>query len=537
MRLMIQEVPDLLQTASGLDWLQALLTVAFGALAGGLTNRVAVWMLFHPYEPPRLLGRPLLWLQGAVPKNQKRLASSIGRVVGSTLLTPEDMSAELQDEELRHAFESRIREVVSELVQGEQPAISDLLPEPALTEVRGLIEHVLGEMQGQIIRAVESPEFETQARRILANLSEALENETLAEALDPERVGELRKSAHDWLGELVTSDAFERTVRRHLHQAAEHVLQPGRTLEELIPSGLVAAVEHAINDYLPIAMERLGRLLEDPLARRRVERTLHGLLDRFMLDLKFHQRVVARLIVTEETVDKVLRTIETEGAEQLSELLKETDVQAVMARNVNDAIVEFLRRPTISVLGKIGDDQVKSGLDSVADWIVGSASDPGAREFLLEQLEEAVWRLGEKTWADLLRILPPDRLGAWLAFGLRSEPGTAVIEQLTETLTERVLTRPIGRLNRFLQEDAAVRLANSLATPAWEWVTDQVPEIARRIRISERIESKIESYPVREVESLVRTITQRELDLIIRLGYILGAFIGTILVVVSQILR
>ncbi len=256
-----------------------------------------------------------------------------------------------------------------------------------------------------------------------------------------------------------------------------------------------------------------------------------------MLDLKFHQRVVARLIVTEETVDKVLRTVETEGAEQLSELLKETEVQAVMARNVNDAIVEFLRRPTISVLGKIDDDQVRSGLDSVADWIVRSAADPGAREFLLEQLEEAVWRLGEKTWADLLRLLPPDRLGSWLAFGLRSEPGVAVIEQLTETLTERILTRPIGRLNRFLKEDAAVRLADALATPAWEWVTDQVPEIAKRIRISERIESKIEGYPVQEVESLVRTITQRELDLIIRLGYILGAFIGTILVVVNQILR
>ena len=29
-------------------------TLVIGALAGGLTNSVAIWMLFHPYEPPRI---------------------------------------------------------------------------------------------------------------------------------------------------------------------------------------------------------------------------------------------------------------------------------------------------------------------------------------------------------------------------------------------------------------------------------------------------------------------------------------------------
>ena len=87
-----------------------------------------------------------------------------------------------------------------------------------------------------------------------------------------------------------------------------------------------------------------------------------------------------------------------------------------------------------------------------------------------------------------------------------------------------------------MREDAAVRLSDSLAPPAWEWVTGQVPEVAERIRIAERIEEKIEGFPLVEVERLVREISQRELDLIIRLGYILGAFIGTILVIITTIL-
>ena len=82
---------------AALQWIRDGLTVLFGALAGGVTNRIAIVMLFHPYKPPRLFGREVSWLQGAVPKNQSRLASTIGRTIGTRLLTPEDVAAELQD--------------------------------------------------------------------------------------------------------------------------------------------------------------------------------------------------------------------------------------------------------------------------------------------------------------------------------------------------------------------------------------------------------------------------------------------------------
>ena len=478
----------------------------------------------------------MAWLQGAVPKNQKRLASSIGRVVGGKLLTSEDIAAELQDEELRDAFQTRLHELIVALVEGEQPALADLLPSSALAELQALAEHLLAEGQEQIQQALESPEFHTQAERLLEHVNRTLSDEPLSRALDAERLEAVRESLDEWLVRLADSEAFEHTVARHLEQAATHVLTPGRTLEELIPQGLVAAVEHAINDYLPLAMEQLGRLLEDPEARHRVERLIHDLLDRFMRDLRFHQRVVAKLIITEETVTKVLETLEAEGADRLGDLLKETEVQAAMARSVNEAIVEFLRRPTTSVLGEADAPQVQSALEAIAGWIVQSARDENARRFFLDQLEDAVDRLGERSWADLLRLLPAARIGPWLAAGLRSEPGQEVFDSITATLVDRLLHRPIGRLNRFLREDAAVRLSDSLAPPAWEWVMGQVPEVAGRIRIAERIEEKIESFPLVEIERLVREISQRELDLIVRLGYILGAFIGMILVIVNSIL-
>jgi uncharacterized membrane protein YheB (UPF0754 family) len=517
-----------------LQWLRDGLTVLFGALAGGITNRVAITMLFHPYRPPRLFGRTIGWLQGAIPKNRDRMARTIGNTVGTTLLTPGDVAAELKDERLREAFEEQLEGLVQELLAGEKPSIAELLPESALVEVRRILDTLLESVRNRVVESLASEEFSEDASRILGALADSLEEESLAESLGEERLASLRGQADDWMTHLVDSESFSTTVRSHLDRAAGKLLKPGRSFEELLPVGLVAALEHAISDYLPLAMERLGRLLEDPAARSRVEGAIHDLLDRFMRDLRFHQRVVAKLIITEETVDRVIDTLEAEGADRLGDLLQEGEVQDAMARSVNEAIVDFLRRPVIEVLGKPGDPQVESALDSITAWTVDAAQDPEVREFLLDRGEAAILKAGDRSWADVVRLVPARRAGRWLAAGLRSEAGREHFDRFRTWLTDRMLGQPIGSLERYGREGAAERLTDALAEPVWEWITGKVPQVAANVRVSDRVEAKILEFPIPELERLVRSITEKELNLIVRLGYFLGAGIGFLLVLVRR---
>ncbi|HSG48348.1 MAG TPA: DUF445 family protein, partial [Longimicrobiales bacterium] len=99
---------------------RALVTIAFGALAGGLTNSVAIWMLFHPYEPPRIWKWRIRFFQGAVPKNQPRLAAAIGRTVGNRLLTEEDLTKTFTDVEFRRAFDQRLGAFLDEVIRRER---------------------------------------------------------------------------------------------------------------------------------------------------------------------------------------------------------------------------------------------------------------------------------------------------------------------------------------------------------------------------------------------------------------------------------
>lgn len=519
-----------------MDWARAALTVAFGAAAGGLTNRVAIWMLFHPHEPPSLPGGRLGWLQGAIPKNRRRLARSIGDAVGNELLTSGDLADALREEELRTAFDRRLRELLGGLLRQEHPSLSELLSEPALRDSRELLRGMVLDARHRLADWLESEAFGEDAARALAGLAEALDRRARDGPLSDEAVGELRDRADGWLRDVTGSEAFERTVRRQLREAAERVLRPGRTLEEVIPRRAVSALEAAVADYLPLAMERLGQLLEDRAARERFETAVHDLLERFMLDLRFHQRVVARLVITEETVDRVIATLEEEGAERLGELLREPEVQTAMARSVNEAIQDLLRRPAVEVVGEPDEPRVRDVLDAVAAWAVRTAREPESRAHLLDRLEEAVLEADGPTWGQLADRVPAGRLGPWAAGALRSEAGRTLARQLAEPVADRVLERPIGVPGRLLGEEEAGRLAELLAPPVWGWISDEIPRVAERIRVADRVEEKILEYPLEDLEELVRSVTQRELDLIVRLGYLLGGFIGTLLVVLDTLL-
>lgn len=516
-----------------IDWLRAIVTIAFGALAGGITNRIAVWMIFHPYRPPRFLGRRIGWLQGAVPKNQQRLAGSVGDVVGGSLLTPGDITAELR--QLESAFRVQLRALAVEMAEREQPALADLLPEAAFAEVRRLLMGLLSEGRELLAGALDSPEFREEAARLLETIRAALGEAPLSRTLDEERRAVLEEAIEGWLTRLAESAAFETTVRRHLDEAAGRMLASHRTFEQLVPPGLVATLEHAIRDYLPVAMERLSGLLDDPATRRRIERLIRELLDRFMSDLRFHQRVVARLIVTEETVQRAMNTLEAEGADRLGTVLSEREVQSAIARNVNEGVQEFLRHPPSEVLGTPGDPQVESALDAITAWLVDAARDARSRRFLMDQIEEMLDHVGERSWADVLRAVPADMVASSLAAGFRSDAGRALFDSVAEPVVDRLLRTPIGRLDRLLRDDAAGRIADTMAAPTWDWIAARVPEVAERIQISDRISTKIEAFPIQRIERLVRNISQREFDLIVRLGYGLGAIIGTGLVLLDAL--
>ncbi|HEU5049627.1 MAG TPA: DUF445 family protein, partial [Gemmatimonadales bacterium] len=148
--------------------LQGIITIGVGAVSGGVTNAVAIWMLFHPYEP-RGIGR--IRLQGAIPKNKERLARSIGKTVGERLLTPEDLGSRLSAPAVREAFDRAVGGALQSLLEQERgPLREQLSPELARTldeAIAGLAPRIAD----RVAAWARSPEFEPLVHGFLDSLT------------------------------------------------------------------------------------------------------------------------------------------------------------------------------------------------------------------------------------------------------------------------------------------------------------------------------------------------------------------------------
>jgi len=516
----------------------ALVKVGFGALAGGLTNTIAVWMLFHPYHPPRLFGRwPVRFLHGAVPKNQSRLAAAIGRTVGSRLLTPEDLTSTFANVEFRDAFDQRLALFLDEVLHTERGSLRQLIPEAVAADIDALIGDALNRGMEQLYDYVATERFEESMLRRADDIVGAVADEPIAGILTPARGDAVETAVEDWLQGVVESDDFSDAVSDYIERASKKLLEPGRNFEEILPLGLVGSLEKAIASYLPLAAERLGGLLEDPETRKKFETTIQELFQRFLQDLKFHQRVVARVVMTEDTVDKVLDTIQEEGAERLSEILRDPAVQDAIAQGVNQAIVDFLRRPVNEVLGNADDPTMVEARETLTGWVVGMARDSATREFLVEKLREGLDKAGARTWGDVLERIPTEKIADFLVVAARTDITHRAVEAGAQRIIGRMLERPIGIPARWFPEDGPARIEAALGDPIWDWLQTQVPAVVERIDVARRVEEKVLHFPTARMEEIVRKVTDRELRLIVRLGYVLGAFIGLLMVAVDALVR
>ncbi|WP_026569110.1 MULTISPECIES: DUF445 domain-containing protein [Sediminibacillus] len=73
-----------------------IMMIVIGAIIGGLTNSLAIKMLFRPYEAKYLGSWKLPFTPGLIPKRRDELARQLGRMVVEHLLTPSGIRKKLQ---------------------------------------------------------------------------------------------------------------------------------------------------------------------------------------------------------------------------------------------------------------------------------------------------------------------------------------------------------------------------------------------------------------------------------------------------------
>lgn len=93
-----------------------------GSVIGYSTNYIAVKMLFRPLHPVKIGNHTLPFTPGVIPKGKPRLAKALGKAVGETLLTEEDIKNTL----LKDDMVSEISDSILKSLRESNTSINDL---------------------------------------------------------------------------------------------------------------------------------------------------------------------------------------------------------------------------------------------------------------------------------------------------------------------------------------------------------------------------------------------------------------------------
>lgn len=509
-------------------------TVLVGAVSGGVTNAVAIWMLFHPHQPRRV---GFLLLHGAIPKNKARLARSIGKTVGERLLTPEDLASRLSAPQVRGAFDDAMHRMADDLLHQEHGALREALPPAVAGVVDGIIADLGPRVADKLAAFASTPAFLTMVEGMLGQLREDLKDRPVGDLLTPARRVALAGQVDTWVGDLAGGAEVERTLREWV--AGQIVALEGdtRPVIDRLPEGLLAPIETAIDDYLPTAIDRLAETLQDPDTRRTISRALRTAFDGAARQLLLHERLLAKLVVKERTFERLLDGIERTGFEKFASAITAPAIRARLARTVHQALLGLLEMPLGERLSRLDPTKRAALADTLGNWVVDAARSPSARQSVRRVLERGLEAAGDRTWGEVLAYVPAERAAEAIANGLRSDGGRVWVAGVVQRAVEKLLAQPIGRPADWLGEATTETIRKGISDAAWGWVQTQVPRVVEKLELPQTVEQKVLGFSTERMEEIIRGVTQRELEMIVRLGYLLGAMVGLVAFGINQLIQ
>jgi len=525
----------------GLAPWQWLLPILIGVVAGFTTNAVAIWMLFHPYRPV-YLGPVRVLPMGAVPKEIDRIARRIGETVGKELLTPDDIARTLSSDSFRGRFDDVLRVALHDVLNREWGPLQDLVAEDQAEQLQEVMDRVVDKLRELLETYLHSPEWESRVRRSARSLTSELREEPLSVVLTPALRADLSHAAHDLWEGVRESAEFQRVIGEAIDRGINNLLVSEKPLRSYVPGGAVNLGEAFVAQYLPLLLERLGEVLEDPGTRAQLQATLRRFVDRFLEEQKTWKRLVGRMVITERTLAQSITAIEQGGVEEISAMLREPVVQVRVAQAVNDGLEELLNRPLRDLVGDVLPERAERLRNAVVDRILYVFRHATTEQVVLGRLDRFLAAAEGMRVGELLDLIGParsramaDRGADWLVDALRGERATEVLNRALSRQSTWLTSVRIGRIGQYLPPHFERRAEALLFDPLWSFIQARVPVAVAGLPVAKMVEDKLKSYPVQMVEALIWRVSRNELVLIIYLGGFLGALVGSLMLLTTSV--
>ncbi len=507
-----------------------------GAFIGYLTNKVAIKMLFRPLEAKHLFGVRIPMTPGVIPSKRADLATNIGEMVGSHLLTSNEISNALTKESFQKTLYTLIESRGEVLLQRDFGSVAEIVHEKYQSYYQVAVHALTDQSQKAIHSFIDSDSF----KQILQGAIDEQLDRLLATDLQLFVPGADRETAYRFLekslGRMLASPAMEKWVESFVQQKVYGALQQEKSISDILPEAMQNLIVSSIEDQTPQLLKKLSEIISEPEMRDRIVTAVRKGVDSFVEGMG-PMAALASGFLTPEVVEAKVREYLEEKEEDIVEWLQNEDVQERVAKALRERSVEMLKTPIVTMVGNDNDEMIEGFCTNLSKQLGALLQEPETTNAFASMIRDNVEThidggklpLGEILF-DLLGEDGVARGREWLHQELFAIIGTnktrKMLNSMVVSLFDNLLALRVGKISRLLPAGVREGIYESLRRMSSKMLAAEVPGLMNSLNIQKIVKDKVNSLDLMRLERLLLSIMEEQFKYINLFGALLGFLIG-----------
>ncbi|MCC5875817.1 MAG: DUF445 family protein [Candidatus Sumerlaeia bacterium] len=494
---------------------EVLIEIAKGAVVGGLigyaTNRLAVAMLFRPHQPWMLFGRQIPMTPGLVVKNRDRLAEAVGRSVGEDLLDQDTLLHHLREARLHEVVEGMIRSRAKEMENSEE-TLAELLGKEFSTSLH---EALVPLVDKELEKFISSP----GGKSFLAGLIKPVLDQNAADLVGKGGIEALSNKVTQFLEKTLAGPESLETMRPLIKGALIEGLSGDST------AFLVDPLKEPIKEAIPDAAERIQDGIADYLASEEFGVVARSKLSVRITALVLDKFPMASMFINKGMINEMLANRWESIADDLIEMAHSEELRSNLESRLL-GLVDWVEEGIGRVLTE---DATR---EKLATWASGKLIERlpllAGSQAINDGITRALGETLDQPVGDLLGSQPGEvsrQIACKLSDALTGEQGATMRRHGAEAIVSQGVLgiRPAG----FMRPEFIAPLTHRVSRWVEGRVLEAAPELLRdRLKIREIVTEKIARFETEALEETIHRVSGRELKGIVRLGGVIGVFVG-----------
>lgn len=336
-----------------------------GALIGGVTNMIAIKMLFHPFKAYYIFGKRIPFTPGLVPKRREEIASKIGQVVEEHLLTESLIREKITSEAMHTSIYNTVQQQITAL-QSDKVTLQSLVQDFHIDlheKTETWIKHFLNERLNKKYLEIENEQIETLVPQ---NLMHNIDEKVLQ--IDEVILKRARyyissdKGYHDifemietffneksrilsMLQMFMTKEAIAERVQAELLRLSEHP-KAKRILKTQIQEEYQRLKSMPIRDIVTKDQfnDKLEKFIEECISHLQIKQKMHTPLNRLVPDMFTYLK--------SEGAEKLTAFIISTLAKRLTSIFIKVNIAGLVEEQINRFDLDYIERLIFEIANK-----------------------------------------------------------------------------------------------------------------------------------------------------------------------------------------